>query len=303
MTNQLRPVRVRLEQMRQARRIHGGTLGLLGAALGVRLARTPIPGRALRRKVFRMLYGAKYESLDERELEKPLAEYRTVNELFTRGVPEGLRTLPERTDQFLSPVDSTVQEAGRITDDLVLRVKGLRYSLQSLLPDFDTAPFSNGHFAVLFLSPRDCHRVYSPADGRILSLTHVPGHRLLVHPTHQTQEFPVFTLNERLIISLDTDLGRCVLVMVAGWGVGNITHPFPVSSRISPRRVTTRTLDPPRAVRRGEWIATFELGSTVICLLETSGAGGLCVGADDTLRIGEPLFHAAEDSDPQDVEV
>ncbi len=263
---------------------------MLGAAIGVRLSRTPIPTAMLRRKVFRMLYGGKYAALDEQELEKPLEEFRSINELFTRGVRAGLRPLPERMDQMLSPVDGTVQDAGRLQHDTVLTIKGIRYSLSSLVPETDTQPFHNGHFAILFLSPRDCHRVFSPAPAQITRTIHVPGHRLLVHPTFQSQQFPVFALNERKIMQLETPLGKCLLIMVAGWGVGNITHPFRMPRCFSPRRVSVATLEPPRPVNRAEWIATFELGSTVIMITEQQQTGQPLVQRDQMIRSGQPLF-------------
>lgn len=285
-------MRVRLEQFRQARRIHGGTLNMMGAALGVKLSRLPIPTAALRRKVFRMLYGGKYEALDEAELEIPLEEFPSINALFTRGVRRELRPLPERADQFVSPVDSKVQDCGQLQNDTVMTIKGIRYTLDSLCPETNIDPYRDGQFAILFLSPRDCHRVYSPAEGVVEQLVHVPGHRLLVHPPYQRPEFPVFALNERLVIQLDTILGRCLMIMVAGWGVGHITHPAGLSHRFSPRRVSVTTLDPPRNVSRNEWIATFELGSTVILITEKGRTADPLFQRDQQIKIGQALYDA-----------
>ncbi len=283
-------MRVRLEQVRQARRIHGGTLNMLGAAIGVRLSRTPIPTAALRRKVFHMLYGGKYAALNEAELEKPLDQFRSINELFTRGVKSEFRPIPETDSQFLSPVDGTVQDIGRLQNDTVMTIKGIRYTLDSLCPETDTSTFRDGHFAILFLSPRDCHRVFAPASGELQQLVHVPGHRLLVHPPYQTPEFPVFSLNERLVMQLETKHGKCLLIMVAGWGVGHITHPFRVNPRFSPRRVTVTELNPVRKVDRAEWIATFELGSTVILITENARTSQALLERDQAVRFGQPLF-------------
>ncbi len=283
-------MKIRLEQIRQARQIHGGTFNMLAAAIGVRLSRTPIPGAALRRKVFTMIYGGKYGALDESELEKPLDQFRSVNELFTRAVRPELRPLPDTTEHFLSPVDGTVQDIGRIENDLIMTIKGIPYTLESLCPETDISPFSEGHFAILFLSPRDCHRVFTPAEGQLQQLVHVPGHRLLVHPPYQRSEFPVFSLNERLVMQLDTALGKCLLIMVAGWGVGHITHPFRIGRRFSPRRVSVTKLDTPRPMKRAEWIATFELGSTVILITETNRISSVLAERDQKVRFGQPLF-------------
>ncbi len=285
-------MRIRLEQIRQARRIHGGTLSMLGAAIGIRLSRVPIPTATLRRKVFGMLYGGKYEAIDEAELESPLEDYPTINALFTRGVKAEQRPLPERVDQFLSPVDSTVQDHGRIQNDTIMTVKGIRYTLESMCPETDVSPFVDGEFAILFLSPRDCHRVYTPAEGVLERMVHVPGHRLLVHPPYQRPEFPVFVLNERLIMQFDTILGKCLVIMVAGWGVGHITHPFSIGRRFSPRRVSVTPVEPGRNVRRNEWVATFELGSTVILITEMDKAGPALFERDQKIRLGQPIYDA-----------
>ena len=63
----------------------------------------------------------------------------------------------------------------------------------------------------------------APWMGGSKSVVHVPGSRLLVHPPFQRPEYPVYTLNERVIFRLSAEDGSCAVVMVAGWGVGNIT--------------------------------------------------------------------------------
>ena len=94
-------------------------------------------------------------------------------------------------------------------------------------------------------------------------------------------------------MQLDTPFGKCLLIMVAGWGVGHITHPFRTGHRFSPRRVTVTKLETPRPMDRAEWIATIELGSTVILITERDRTGLPLVKRDDTIHFGEPLFDAS----------
>ena len=283
-------MKTRLEQTRQAMRIHGGFSNMLGAALGVRLSRLPLPTR-LRPKVYNTLYGGKYEALDESELEKPLHEFRSINELFTRGVrPEKRPLVTDAHRHFTVPCDCTVQETGLLQDETILTVKDIEYQLSSLAQTTDTASFANGRYAILFLSPRDCHRVFSPQSGTLDSLTHVPGYRLLVHPPYQRREFPVFTLNERLVMELTTPLGRCLLIMVAGWGVGHITHPFATGLRPGSRQCTRVDLPEGRPVSPGDWLATFELGSTVVVITEPRDDLNATISAGDKLCYGQSLF-------------
>ncbi|MEZ6131881.1 MAG: archaetidylserine decarboxylase [Planctomycetaceae bacterium] len=283
-------MKTRFEQTRQARRIHGGWCNLFGATLGVRLSRCPIPA-ALRPRVYRALYGSKYEALDEDDLEKPLHEFRSINELFTRGVRSERRPIADNAErQFIAPCDSTVQDIGRLRNDTILTVKDISYQISSLAPGTDVGDFHDGQFAILFLSPRDCHRVFSPQNGTLTAMTHVPGYRLLVHPPYQRPEFPVFTLNERLVMELTTPLGRCLLIMIAGWGVGHITHPFPSKLKPHPRNIRRIELESPRLLQAGDWLATFELGSTVVLITEGDCPVQQSVHCGDTLRYGESLF-------------
>jgi phosphatidylserine decarboxylase len=283
-------VDARLEQFRQARRIHGGVVNMCAASLGVKLSRLPIPSRWLRERVYRTVYGNKYKALNEAELDRPLADFRSLNELFTRGVRPEFRPISPGGSQWLCPCDSTIQDLGQLQEETLLTVKGIEYSLSSLLPEMDTARYRNGPFAIFFLSPADCHRVFAAATGVIQEIRHVPGRRLLVHPPYQRQEFPVFTLNERIIIRMAGELGDYVLVMVAGWGVGNITHPFKPPLPISSRRITHCNFTPPRPVERGEWIATFELGSTVILIAEPRAGLVPAIARDQSVVYGQPAF-------------
>ena len=306
-------VRSRIEQIKQAKQIHGGMMNMWAIALGVKLSRMPIPSRKMREKLYRTIYGKKYLALCEDELEQPLAEYRSLNALFTRGVRPEQRPLSAARGQLVSPCDGTVQDLGALQNGTLLTAKGVTYSIDSLLPGVDTSPFENGNFSIFFLSPADCHRVFSPAEATLHEVIHVPGRRLLVHPPYQRKEFPVFSLNERMILRLRTEAGWCVLVMVAGWGVGNITFPFAshcsteaVNSlprplrrdkeirpnkrvRMSRRRVTHAHLKTPRQFEQGDWLATFELGSTVIMLTEPRAASKSYLAREQKVRYGEPV--------------
>ncbi|HTU88665.1 MAG TPA: archaetidylserine decarboxylase [Gemmataceae bacterium] len=283
-------LKTRIEQYRQASAIHGGMLNLWLAALAVRLSRIKIPSKRLRVRLYRTIYGKKYAALNEAELEQPLWAYSSFNALFTRGVRPELRPIPQSVDQFFCPCDGTIQDIGRIEEDKLLTVKGVEYTVGSLLAGMDARPFRNGHFAIIFLSPNDCHRIFCPQDGTVEEIIHVPGYRLLVHPPYQRKEFPVFTLNERVILRLKTPLGMCALVLVAGWGVGNIKLPLVRDFRPPFRKVNRKLFSPPLGVKRGEWLATFELGSTAILITEPAGRVTPHVRRDESVKYGQPVF-------------
>jgi len=181
--NKHRALGIKLEQYRQAKRIHGGMLRLLAAALAVKLARVKIPTRRLRASMYRQIFVKKYPpGLNEEEAELPLWAYPSLNAVFTRGIKPEFRPVPAATTHFLAPCDGTVQEVGRIRQGKIVTLKGIEYTLASLLPGADVQPFEGGHYITIFLSPIHCHRVFSPQAGRLEEAVHVPGFRLQVHP-------------------------------------------------------------------------------------------------------------------------
>jgi phosphatidylserine decarboxylase len=284
-------LKIAMEQFRQARRIHGGLLKFCVALLGVKLSRVKIPSRPLRLWMYRRLYGKKYPpGLDENEADRPLWAYPSLNALFTRGLKPESRPITAGTPQFLSPCDGTVQEVGRVAGGKIITLKGTEYTLGSLLPSIDPRPLEGGHFVVVFLSPIDCHRVFSPQEGHLEEAIHVPGYRLLVHPPYQRAEFPVYTLNERVILRFSTGLGPCLLVMIAGWGVGNITFPLAPAFRPRSKIAAVQTWTPPVRVKRGEWIATFELGSTVVLFTPPGENVQTLVSSNMEVKYGQPVL-------------
>jgi phosphatidylserine decarboxylase len=290
---------IKREQVRQALRIHGGLVPFCFAVLAVKLSRLPIPSRRLRLRLFRDVYARRYPpGLNEREAEHPLDAYRSLNAVFTRGVKPEYRPIPVGTPEIVCPCDGTVQDAGRVNKGRLLTLKGIEYSLASLLPNTDIQPYEGGEFLVIFLSPIDCHRVFSPADGCLEEIVHVPGARLLVHPPFQRAEYPVYTLNERVVFRLMTESGPCVVVMVAGWGVGNITVPFAPDFQPKAKRAETYRSHLPRAVNRGDWIATFGLGSTVVLIASSSLEATPMVSPSDKVHYGQPILGFVPASHP-----
>ena len=290
---------IKLEQFRQARRIHGGLAQLCVALVAVKLSRLPIPSQRLRLRLFRDTYAKMYSpGLNEQEAEKPLHSYRSFNAVFTRGVKPEYRPIPADTPEILSPCDGTIQDVGRVEQGRLMTVKGIEYSLASLLPDMDIHPYEGGQFAIIFLSPIDCHRVFSPQDGCLEEVVHVPGARLLVHPPFQRAEYPVYTLNERMIFRLSADSGSCVVVMVAGWGVGNITLPFAPQFEPRSKRVETCSWESPHTVKRGDWIATFELGSSVVLITSSSFKATPLVSPNEKVHYGQPVLRFASADSP-----
>jgi len=208
--------------------------------------------------------------IDQAESDVAISDARSINEYFTRDLKTGVRPIVSESLELVSPADSRIDQMGPISDSALIQAKGLNYSVQDLLQT-DTTEFNSGSFATLYLSPQDCHRVYSPANGTILSTTHIPGHLYPVRPPYTTQKERLFAHNERLVIEMDSPIGKIAVVMVGAFNVGCIRTPFDpeIRTNIGVKESVYRDYTPAISVRKGEWIGTFELGSTVILLVAT----------------------------------
>ena len=95
--------------------------------------------------------------------------YPDFYSFFTRSLKSGVRPQPEREDAIACPIDGAISQIGKIEAATLLQAKGRYFSLVDLLGG-DTeraAPFQDGIFTTLYLSPRDYHRIHMPCSGRL----------------------------------------------------------------------------------------------------------------------------------------
>ena len=108
--------------------------------------------------------------------------YSTFNEFFTRPLRAGARPLAQAT--WICPVDGAISQFGPVDGHQIFQAKGHQYSTTALLGG-DSARarvFEGGHFATLYLSPRDYHRIHMPCDGILRRMVYVPGDLFSVNP-------------------------------------------------------------------------------------------------------------------------
>lgn len=268
-----------------------------------RVADLPVP-RALRPMVhtgFARAVGA-----DLTEVEKPLTEYRTLDAFFTRRLRDGVRPMPTDPEVVVSPVDGRMTATGGITADGTLEVKGQPWTAAQLLDDpGEAARYDGGTFVILYLSPKDYHRIHVPCDARLDWARYAPGRLLPVNPPAVAVEPDLFVRNERVSCAFDGPAGRVALVAVGALDVGRISTEFDPSwntSRggVSNRRranPATRRYEPPLELARGDELMAFHLGSSVVLLFE---AGTVALRPEltpgRTVRVGQSLAEAAGSS-------
>ncbi|HOY70451.1 MAG TPA: archaetidylserine decarboxylase [Methylotenera sp.] len=208
-----------------------------------------------------------------------ITSYKTFNAFFTRPLKVGARPLAQAN--FICPVDGAISQFGNIEKDQIFQAKGHHYSTLALVggdqPLADK--FENGHFACLYLSPKDYHRIHMPCDGKLISMTYVPGDLFSVNPT-TAQGIPgLFARNERVVCEFSSEKhGHFVIVLVGATIVGSMAtvwHEANAGAKDGiinpPRTAQPRTwhyADKNITLTQGEEMGRFLLGSTVVMLFE-----------------------------------
>ena len=219
--------------------------------------------------------------------------YPTFNQFFTRALREGARAADPDPRALLMPADGRISQCGAIEGGRIFQAKGQSFTAAELLgDDAAAAPFANGLFATVYLSPKDYHRVHMPWTGRLRETVHVPGRLFSVGPDAVRSVPRLFARNERLVCHFDTDFGPMAVVMVGALLVSGVETVW--SGEEIPRYGDTITVKDYRGegivCERFAEMARFNYGSTVIVLLPPGVAklsSGL--GAETPVRLGQAL--------------
>ena len=203
-------------------------------------------------------------------VEQDVSRFEHFNAFFTRALKSEARPVCNDPNAVVSPVDGTVSQAGPIENGRVFQAKGRDYSLLELLggDEARAAPFMNGSFTTIYLSPRDYHRIHMPLAGTLQAETHVPGRLFSVAP-HTVNNVPrLFARNERVVAFYDSEAGPLAMAFVGAINVAAIETV--ASGLITPpagKKISTREFgtDGPTFARGAE-TARFNMGSTVILL-------------------------------------
>jgi len=219
--------------------------------------------RALVRR-FVAHYGVNMQEAADPRIES----YATFNDFFTRPLREGARPLADAP--LVCPVDAAISQFGPIEHDQIFQAKGHSYSTTALLAgDAELARrFDHGHFATLYLAPKDYHRIHMPCDGRLVSMTYVPGDLFSVNPVTARHVPGLFARNERVVCVFETAFGPFVNVLVGATIVGSMATVWHgvVNPPRSGRIVRWDYRDSRIALRKGQEMGRFLLGSTIVML-------------------------------------
>ena len=219
--------------------------------------------------------------------------YPTFNAFFTRALKPGARVPDADPRTLLMPADGHISQCGHIVDGRIFQAKGQSFTAAELLGDeAAAAPFADGVFATVYLSPRDYHRVHMPWAGTLRETVHVPG-RLFSVGTDAVKSVPrLFARNERLVCHFDTDFGPMCQVMVGALLVSGVETVWSgveipaYGDRIARKDYRGQNI----TLERFAEMARFNYGSTVIVLLP-KGAAALADGlkSETPVRLGQRL--------------
>lgn len=219
--------------------------------------------------------------------------YPTFNAFFTRALKPGARVADPDPRALLMPADGRISQCGRIEGGRIFQAKGQSFTAGELLGDESAAaPFADGLFATVYLSPRDYHRVHMPWTGTLRETVHVPGRLFSVGPDAVASVPRLFARNERLVCHFDTDFGPMAVVMVGALLVSGVETVW--SGEEIPAygdHIASKQWGGERIVlQRFEEMARFNYGSTVIVLLPP-GVASLdpALSAETPVRLGQRL--------------
>jgi len=220
--------------------------------------------------------------------------YATFNDFFTRALKPGVRPLA-RAD-LVCPVDGAISQFGAIESGRIFQAKGHDYSATALMGGDRAlaAHFHGGHFATLYLSPKDYHRIHMPCAGRLLRMVHVPGELFSVNPATARGVPGLFARNERVVCVFDGADGPWVNVLVGATIVGSMAtvwHGIVNPPRPGTLREWSYT-DQHIELAQGAEMGRFLLGSTVVLLFPK---GPLTFDArwapGAAVRLGQAMAH------------
>lgn len=217
-------------------------------------------------------------------------KYKSFNEFFTRALKEGVREIDADTHSIVSPADGAISQLGQVKEGDVFQAKGQSFSVEKLIGDLQlAAPFKNGEFATVYLSPRDYHRVHMPFAGTLTETLYIPGELFSVNQTTAENVPGLFARNERMVCLFDTELGRMAVVLVGAMIVAGIetvaTGKVKPSGRVELNHHELK-------LEKGDELGRFYLGSTAIVLFEQDKINwDAQFKANSVVVMGEALGH------------
>ncbi len=240
-----------------------------------RVTQAHVPPRLLRPVL--SLYGRAFR-VDWDEAVVPEAGFTSFNDFFTRRLRDGIHHVDLDPASVVSPADGRLEDEGPIDAGRTFHIKGQAYDAATLLGSHeDAARYAGGRYFIVYLSPRDYHRVHSPVEGRVSLARHLPGTLFPVNALGVTHVPQLFARNERVFVQVESPFGPVAVVLVGAFVVGKISLAFDGPPRPPHGGAACTHSYPPETapqLQRGAELGAFLLGSTVVVLLPPAPPDG-----------------------------
>lgn len=188
--------------------------------------------------------------IDMDDYVQPLHSHRSFQSFFTRELKPGARRFK---GDICSPAEGFISTFGTFTEGQLLQVKGSVYQLRDLLLE---DPFRTGSQITIYLGLGNYHRVHLPFDAEITGFRHIPGFAFSTNTEALTRHPGTYCKNERVVFKGEGQFGCFYLVMVGATCVSNIQWIDGLNNSL------------PVSLKQGDHIGTFNMGSTVVLILE-----------------------------------
>ena len=215
---------------------------------------------------------ARMYNINLQEAEKSTREYASIGDFFIRKLKSGVR--PIAGTPIVHPSDSVISQVGWMSGGTLIQAKGKTYAASELLQDQKLAKqMSDGFFLTYYLCPTDYHRVHSPVDGEVVLVRHIPGDLWPVNEWSVNAISNLFPINERVVLEIQTEMGRVALVFVGATNVGKISisfEPRVSTNEFNKRGISEFSYAQPIKIKKVQELGIFHMGSTVVMLYEKS---------------------------------
>ena len=240
-------------------------------------------------KLYIKIFKINISECEEENIEK----YNTFCDFFTRKLKKGVHVVDKNNKSVVSSCDGRILQFGKIEDKSILQVKGIKTSIQSLLCNDKelSSIYSKGSFLTIYLSPKDYHRVHSPANGKLMKTLHVPG-RLFSVADHAVECIKdLYAKNERLVCHFKDDSINFSVIFVGAINVSSIETQWKgeVSPPMPKKLISTKYGNKNIVINKGDEVGMFKSGSTVVLLFTENVKLSDKIKVNQAIRVGQKI--------------
>ncbi|WP_038478786.1 phosphatidylserine decarboxylase [Shouchella lehensis] len=186
------------------------------------------------------------------EAVRPYAEHKSLHSFFTRQIKMAKRPIDQSAKSVVSPVDGRCEETGTINEETSFVVKGQTYKIGEMLQSKEKASdYNGGMYVILYLSPRDYHRIHSPFNCVCTETVSLGDRSYPVNETGLKYGVKPLSHNYRTVNYLQAENVTTAMIEVGAMNINTIV----------------RTKSDPQWTK-GEEVGYFSFGSTVILLFK-----------------------------------